>query len=489
MNTGNLLSESDWELMINPPDTDQNAWNFGTNLIDEFFAPNAPFWAETNNNGELIASDFQFNGQAGSGIDTAGGSDSVMQQIDHDIDFLPTRSSSEVLDAMVSTNKQSSPPAFPDPALMSPSVVVSDTELPAAEKAEIGKMTNSLPPLVFSGEHDSNVAMKDSSPPLFVSATTPLVVGREGAQTLPYGTDGTAGRTPHSAQQLLPQLPMTPSNAPAQTLGATPNMAATAAHYSSSPYHRGRHTQSTGGAESLRCDMEQPNLLPATTAAIPFPGLKIQEATSPAQETTEDDESTVTLARLPKKRAHTRKPKLKAETNKCSVQETAEDGESAVTLAKVPKKRASTRTSGPTTEATASSAQETAKENEPANTPLKGAKTRKPKAAIENQMFAVVTTSDNGTQNEKLAKGSELSFKSPAPKRKAQPEPMHQELEASKKARTKHGCSSREVRLLTGVEVKEDNKRRTRASVKAGGETDAGPDAGKAVRQRRQAKK
>ena len=90
MNTGDLLSESDWQYMVNPPDTDQNAWDYGTHLIDEFFAPDAPFWVETNNKGELIASDLQSqsNGQAGSGIDTGGGPGSVeQQQIDNGIDF------------------------------------------------------------------------------------------------------------------------------------------------------------------------------------------------------------------------------------------------------------------------------------------------------------------------------------------------------------------------------------------------------------------
>ena len=133
MNTGDLLSESDWQYMVNPPDTDEKAWDYGTYLIDEFFAPDAPFWVEINNKGELIASDLQSqsNGQAGSGIDTGGGPGSVeQQQIDNGIDFLPQRASSEVLDAVVSTNQQSSSPASPDPAVTPPSVVVSNTELP-----------------------------------------------------------------------------------------------------------------------------------------------------------------------------------------------------------------------------------------------------------------------------------------------------------------------------------------------------------------------
>ena len=285
MNTGDLLSESDWQYMVNPPDTDEKAWDYGTYLIDEFFAPDAPFWVEINNKGELIASDLQSqsNGQAGSGIDTGGGPGSVeQQQIDNGIDFLPQRASSEVLDAVVSTNQQSSSPASPDPALTSPSVVVRDTELPAAERAEISKMSSSLPPSVFGGEHDSDVAMKDSSPPPFVRAPTPLIVGLEGAQTFPYGTDGTAGRTPPSAQQPLPHATMASSNAFGQTLRATPSMAATTALYSSSPYERGRHTQSTDGAKRLRGDMEQKlNVLPDTIAAIPFFGLKIEDTKSP----------------------------------------------------------------------------------------------------------------------------------------------------------------------------------------------------------------
>lgn len=254
MDTGDLSSESDWQLMRNPPDTDQNAWNHGADLIEHFFSPNGPFWVEINSNGELIASDVQsqFNDRSGSGIDTGGGSDSVVQQqqIDNGIDFLPTRPPSEVLDAVVSTNQQSSSPASPDPALNSPSVVVSDKELPAAEKAEISKMSSSFLPSTFTGENDSDVSMDISpspSPPVF-RATTPLVVGREGALTLPYGTDGTAGRTPQSAQQPLQQVPATSSNGPIQTLRATPNMVAATALYGSSPYDCGRHTQSTDGA-------------------------------------------------------------------------------------------------------------------------------------------------------------------------------------------------------------------------------------------------
>jgi hypothetical protein len=427
MNTGDLLSEADWQFMLNPPDTDQNAWNYGTQLIDEFFAPDAPFWVETNSIGELIANDIQspFNGQAGSGSgnDTGGGSRSVMQQTGNGIDFLPTRAPSEVLDAVVSTNQQSSSHASPGPVLSSPSVVVSDTELPAAERAEISKMSSSI----FGGEHDSDVAMEDSSPPPFIRATTPLVVGREGALTLPYGTDGTAARTPHRAQKSPPHVPMNASNAPAQTLRATPNMVSTAALYSSSPYYRGRHTQSTHGAESLRRDMEQQlNVFPDTTAAIPFVGLRTQDTTSPAQETAEEEEPAITPAKVTKKRASTRKPKLTTEATTSSVPETAEADESNITLAKVTNKA--------------------------------------PKA----------------------------------PKRKAQAEPMRQELSAgtdagaNKKARARDSVSSREVYLLTGVKVEEEedkNKRKTRATAKKGGGKVAGPNAGEAVKQRRLEKK
>ena len=586
MDTGDL---NERELMLLPPDSNPAAWKYGLQNINDYFAVEASWWTdtnelgelktshpqpqsngqagsgsgtdtgggsgsvlqqqqhidhsidtETNEHGELIAShpQPQPNGQSGSGMDTVGGSGSVLQQqhIDHSIDFLPTIPSSEVLAAVVSTNQQSSPTALPGPVRLSPSVIVSDTELPAAEKAEISNLSSSLVQSDFGGEHDSDVAMKDSSPPPFVPfepsvrATTPLVVGREGAQTLPYGTDGTAARTPHSAQQLLPQVPMIPSNAPAHALSTTPNMAATAALYSSSPYYRGRHTQSTDGAESLRRDMEQPNILPASTAAIPFPGLKTQETKSSAQETAEDDESSFTSAESTKKRANTRKTEVTTETATASVQETAENDEETITLVKmgskrtrktkpateaatslaeeaaeasglsnitlaVPKKRTTTRKSGPTTE---TSAQEPAKASEPAST-----KVRKPKAPIETQMFAVTTTSDNGTTTEKLAKGSELGFTSPAPKaaarshkRKAQAiDPVQQGVALANKRGKPHKnyCSDREVRLLTGVEVKEDkeegSKRKTRSSVKAGGETEVGPDAGKAVRQRRQAKK
>jgi hypothetical protein len=616
MNTGDP-TVSDFELTRHPPDSNPTAWNYGLQNINDYFAAEASWWTdvnehgelkashpqpqsngqtgsgsgmdigggsdsvlqqqqqqhinhsidtETNENGELVAShpQSQFNGQAGSGggMDTGGGSGSVLQQqhIDHSIDFLPTFPSTEVLTAVVSTNQQSSPTALPDPVLISPSVIVSDTELPAAEKAEISKLSSSLVQSDFGGEHDSDVAMKDSSPPPFVPfepfvrATTPLVVGREGAQTLPYGTDGTAARTPHSTQQHLPQVPMVPSNAPAQTLSTTPNMAATATIYGSSPYYRGRHTQSTDGAESLRRDMEQPNILPASTAAIPFPGLKTQETTSLAQETSEDDESAFTSAKITKKRKSTRKPQMTTETATASVQETADDDEETVTLAKmgskrtrkaksatetttslaeeaaeasdlsnitlaVPKRRNAARKSGPTA---ASSAQESAKVEESISAPTKVTKTRKPKAPVETQMFAVTTTSDNGTTTEKLAKGSELGFTSPAPKavarshkRKAQAiDPVHQGVAARSHKRKvqaidpvqqgialankrgkphKNYCSDREVRMLTGVEVKEDkeegNKRKTRSSLKAGGEEEVGPDAGRAVRQRRQAKK
>jgi hypothetical protein len=536
MNTGDLLSEADWQFMLNPPDTDQNAWNYGTHLIDEFFAPDAPFWVETNNIGELIANDVQSqsNGQAGSGggIDTGVGSGSVMQQTGNGIDFLPTRSSSEVLEAVVSTNQQSSSPPSPGPFLSSPSVVVSDTELPAAERAEISKMSSSI----FRGELDSDVAMEDSPPLPFIRAATPLVVGREGALTLPYGTDGTAGRTPSSAQQTLPHAPMSSSNAPAQTLRATPNMAATAALHSSSPYYRGRHTQSTPGAESLRRDMEQQlNIFPDTTAAIPFVGLKTQDTTSPAQETANEEEPATALAKVTKKRASTRKPKLKTEATKSSVPEIAEDEDSPVilakmpkkkraytrkpkstaeattssvpelaedyydssniTLAKVTKKRANTSKSGPATETTAPSAQETAEANEPASTPAKVVKTRKPKADIGNQMFSVVTTSDDGTQVKKLAKGSELGFTSPAPKAVKAPK---RKAEADggvprKKPDFRNACSAREVRLLAGkgkeVEKEVPKKHKTRATVKKADEKEAGPNAGKAVQQRRQEKK
>ena len=534
MNTGDLLSESDWQYMVNPPDTDEKAWDYGTYLIDEFFAPDAPFWVEINNKGELIASDLQSqsNGQAGSGIDTGGGPGSVeQQQIDNGIDFLPQRASSEVLDAVVSTNQQSSSPASPDPALTSPSVVVRDTELPAAERAEISKMSSSLPPSVFGGEHDSDVAMKDSSPPPFVRAPTPLIVGLEGAQTFPYGTDGTAGRTPPSAQQPLPHATMASSNAFGQTLRATPSMAATTALYSSSPYERGRHTQSTDGAKRLRGDMEQKfNVLPDTIAAIPFLGLKIEDTKSPAQEaakeaepastvakvtkkrastrkpksttettkssvpaTVEDDESPITLAKMPKKRAYTGKAKLTTEATTSSVPESAEVSESNITLAKVTKvtkKRANTRKSGPTTEATESPAQETAKVDIPASTPAKVVKTRKPKAAIETQMFAVQTTSDNGTQVEKLAKGSELGFTSPAPKTTRAPK---RKAEADgglqrKKPAFARACSAREVEMLKDVQKEVSKNRKTRSSGKVDSETEDGPNAGKAVQQRRQAK-
>jgi hypothetical protein len=534
------LNESEWELMLLPPDSNPTAWKYGLQNIDDYFAVEASWWTDTNEHGELKTShpQPQSNGQAGSGsgMDSGGGSGSVLQQqhIDHSIDFLPTFPSSEVLAAVVSTNQQSSPTTLPDPVLISPSVIVSDTELPAAEKAEISKLSSSLVQSDFGGEHDSDVAMKDSSPPPsvpfvpFVRATTPLVVGREGAQTLPYGTDGTAARTPHSAQQLLPQVPMIPSNAPAHTLSTTPNMAATAALYSSSPYYRGRHTQSTDGAESLRRDMKQPNIFPSSTAAIPFPGLKTQETKSPAQETAEDDESAFTSAEPTKKRTNTRKTEVTTETATASVEETAEYDEETITLFKmgskrtrktaaslaeeaaeasdlsnstlaVPKKRTATRKSGPTT---ASSAQEPVKTNDLASAPAKVTKARKPKAPIETQLFAVTTTSENGTTTEKLAKGSELGFTSPAPKaarshkRKAQAiDPVQQGVALANKRGKPHKnyCSDREVRLLTGVEVKEDkeegNKRKTRSSVKAGGETEVGPDAGKAVRQRRQAKK
>jgi hypothetical protein len=597
MNTGDP-TVSDFELTRHPPDSNPTAWNYGLQNINDYFAAEASWWTDvnehgelkashpqpqsngqtgsgmdigggsdsvlqqqqqqqqqhinhsidtgTNENGELVAShpQSQFNGQAGSGggMDTGGGSGSVLQQqhIDHSIDFLPTFPSTEVLTAVVSTNQQSSPTALPDPVLISPSVIVSDTELPAAEKAEISKLSSSLVQSDFGGEHDSDVAMKDSSPPPFVPfepfvrATTPLVVGREGAQTLPYGTDGTAARTPHSTQQHLPQVPMVPSNAPAQTLSTTPNMAATATIYGSSPYYRGRHTQSTDGAESLRRDMEQPNILPASTAAIPFPGLKTQEITSPAQETAEDDESVFTSTKFTKKRKSTRKPQMTTEIATASVKETADDDEENVTLAKmgskrtgkaksatetttslaeeaaeasdlsnitlaVPKKRTTSRKSGPTS---APSAQETAKVEEPASAPAKVTKVRKPKAPIETQMFAVTTTSNNDTTTEKLAKGSELGFTSPAPKaarshkRKVQAiDPVQQGVALANKRGKPHKnyCSDREVRMLTGVEVKEDkeegNKRKTRSSLKAGGEEEVGPDAGKAVRQRRQAKK
>ena len=494
MNTGDLLSESDWQYMVNPPDTDQNAWDYGTHLIDEFFAPDAHFWVETNNKGELIASDLQSqsNGQAGSGIDTGGGPGSVeQQQIDNGIDFLPQRASSEVLDAVVSTNQQSSSPASPDPALTSPSVVVRDTELPAAERAEISKMSSSLPPSVFGGEHDSDVAMKDSSPPPFVRAPTPLIVGLEGAQTFPYGTDGTAGRTPPSAQQPLPHATMASSNAFGQTLRATPSMAATTALYSSSPYERGRHTQSTDGAKRLRGDMEQKlNVLPDTIAAIPFLGLKIEDTKSPAQEAAKEAEPASTVAKVTKKRASTRKPKSTTETAKSSVPATAEDDESPITLAKMPKKRANTRKSGPTTEATESPAQEAAKVDIPASTPAKVVKTRKPKAAIETQMFAVQTTSDNGTQVEKLAKGSELGFTSPAPKTTRAPK---RKAEADgglqrKKPAFARACSAREVEMLKDVQKEVSKNRKTRSSGKVDSETEDGPNAGKAVQQRRQAK-
>ena len=480
--------------MVNPPDTDEKAWDYGTYLIDEFFAPDAPFWVEINNKGELIASDLQSqsNGQAGSGIDTGGGPGSVeQQQIDNGIDFLPQRASSEVLDAVVSTNQQSSSPASPDPALTSPSVVVRDTELPAAERAEISKMSSSLPPSVFGGEHDSDVAMKDSSPPPFVRAPTPLIVGLEGAQTFPYGTDGTAGRTPPSAQQPLPHATMASSNAFGQTLRATPSMAATTALYSSSPYERGRHTQSTDGAKRLRGDMEQKlNVLPDTIAAIPFLGLKIEDTKSPAQEAAKEAEPASTVAKVTKKRASTRKPKSTTETAKSSVPATAEDDESPITLAKMPKKRANTRKSGPTTEATESPAQETAKVDEHASTPAKVVKTRKPKAAIETQMFAVQTTSDNGTQVEKLAKGSELGFTSPAPKATRAPK---RKAEADgglqrKKPAFARACSAREVEMLKDVQKEVSKNRKTRSSGKVDSETEDGPNAGKAVQQRRQAK-
>jgi hypothetical protein len=604
MNPGDPISESDFEMAaLYPPDSNQNAWNFGDHLLNDFYGPNGTFCAEVNNNGELITSSFQSqnNGQAGSGsgMDTAGGSDSVQQQqqqqqqqIHHGIDFLPTFSAGEVLVAVVSTNSQSSMSVFPHPTLLhftsaSPSVVVSNTELPATEKAEISKFSSSLAQSDFGGEYDSDVAMEDSSPPPFVRATSPLVVGREGAQTLPYGTDGTAARTPHSAQQPLPHVPMTFSNAPAQALGTTPNMAATAAFYDGSPYYRGRHTQSTPGAESLRRDMEQPNILSASTAAIPFLGLKTQDTTSPAQETAEDDESAITSAKITKKRKSTRKPRVateatpspaqettkeeesastpatvtkerkytrktevKTEIATASMQETAaddDDDEETITLAKMGSKRANTRKAKLVTKATTSSAQEIAElsdlsnitlavpkkrtatsksdpttapsvQEKPASTPAKVTKARKPKAPIETQMFAVTTTSDNGTTTEKLAMGSELGLTSPpkvaarSHKRKVPAEPVQQDVrshkrkapvepveqgvaEANKRGKPhKNYCSGREVRLLTGVEVKEDkeedcNKRKTRSSVKADGETSEGPNAGKAVRQRREAKK
>lgn len=481
MNTGDLLSESDWEMFLKrDPDVDQSAWNYGTNIIDEFFAPNAPFWADTNTNGELIASDVlsQFRGQAGSGVNTGGGTGSGMQ-IDNGIDFLPTVSSSEVLDAVVSTNQQSFTAASLDPTIMSPSLLVSDAELPATERAEISNMSSSsLPPSVFIGGQDHDLTMTDSSPLPCVRATTPPTIGREGAQPLLYGTDGTAGRTPHSAQQSSLQVPDSSTNAPAQTFRATPNMAATAALYSSSPYDRSRHTRTTEGAESLRRDMEQHTIvLPSKTAAIPFHGLKAQDTTPPTQET-------------------------------------AKESKPASTPVKATKKR-TTRKSGLTIETAASSTQETTKANEPSKPPTSHTKqrpsTRKPKAAIENQMFAVLTPSDNGAPIEKLAKGSELGFKSPAPKtpkRKApQPEPMRQQVsggassvqdsaaasknpKANKKARVKDYVSSREVQRLTGVEVKEGaNRRKTRSSLQAGGEMETGPDAGRAVRERRQGRK
>jgi hypothetical protein len=599
MNPGDPISESDFEMAaLYPPDSNQNAWNFGDHLLNDFYGPNGTFCAEVNNNGELIASHIpsQNNGQAGggSGMDTAGGSDNVQQQqqIHHGIDFLPTLSSGEVLVAVVSTNPQSSMSAFPHPTLLhftsaSPSVVVSNTELPAAEKAEISKLSSSLAQPDFGGEYDSDVAMEDSSPPHFVHATTPLVVGREGAQTLPYGTDGTAARTPHSAQQPLPHVPMTFSNAPAQALGTTPNMAVTVAFYGGSPYYRGRHTQSTPGAESLRRDMEQPNILSASTAAIPFLGLETQDTTSPAQETAEDDESAITSAKITKKRKSTRKPRVATEATPSPAQETTkeeepastpatvtkerkytrktevsteiatastqetaadDDDEETITLAKMGSKRANTRKAKSATKTTTASAQEIAElsdlsnitlavpkkrtatsksgpttapsvQEKPASTPAKVTKARKPKAPIETQMFAVTTTSDNGTTTEKLAKGSELGFTSPVPKvaarshkRKVPAEPVQQDVrshkrkapvepveqgvtEANKRGKPhKNYCSGREVRLLTGVEVKEGkkedgNKRKTRSSVKAGGEKSEGPNAGKAVRQRREAKK
>ena len=449
MNNGDLLSEFDWEMMARNPDTDQAAWTYGTSVIDDFFAPDAPFWTETNNDGRLIESNTHFpfsgqagSGQAGSGMTTGGGPGSGMQMhTGNSNDFMPTHSSSEVLDAVVSTNQQSSPPAFLDSAFtsfMSPSITVNSAEMPTGEKAQISNMSSLLPFSVFSGEHDDgDIKMKDSSTLPYVRGTTPVIVGREGAQTLPYGTDGTTGRTPSSAQQPLQQRPGSSSRAPGQTLRTTPAMTAY-----SSPYYRGRHTQSTNGAESLRRDMEQQtSILPTATAAIPFPGLQSQGTVSPAQEVA-----------------------IKA--------------------------------------------------NRPVDPLAKPTSTRKAKAPIENQMFAVLLATDNGTPIEKLAKGSELGFKSPfpkaakaakaarAPKRKAaQPEPMQQAQDpappASKKSKTKtprSSVSSREVRLLTGAEVKgedsNNNKRKTRASVKAGGEaTVDGPDAGKAVRQRRGAKK
>ena len=210
--------------------------------------------------------------------------------------------------------------------------------------------------------------------------------------------------------------------------------AAAAFHYSSSPYERGRHTQSTDGAESLRRDMEQhTSLIPTTTAAIPFPDMKTLENT-------------------------------------------------------------------PSTKETATRANEEP-DNTPAKTTKKRTTTRKSKAPIENQMFAVRSISENGTPIERLAKGSELGFKSPAPKapkapkRKAQQQ-VKNPAPVSKRNKTKArvsttSVSAREIRLLTGVEVNEKNtdKRKTRASSKAGDETADGPDAGKAVRQRRLAKK
>jgi hypothetical protein len=196
----------------------------------------------------------------------------------------------------------------------------------------------------------------------------------------------------------------------------------------------------------------------------------------------------------------TGKAKSATETTTSLAEEAAEASDlSNITLA-VPKRRNAARKSGPTA---ASSAQESAKVEESISAPAKVTKARKAKAPIETQMFAVTTTSDNGTTTEKLAKGSELGFTSPAPKaaarshnRKAQAiDPVQQGIALANKRGKPHKnyCSDRQVRMLTGVEVKEDkeegNKRKTRSSLKAGGEEEVGPDAGRAVRQRRQAKK
>jgi hypothetical protein len=237
--------------------------------------------------------------------------------------------------------------------------------------------------------------------------------------------------------------------------------------------------------------MEQKfNVLPDTIAAIPFLGLKIEDTKSPAQEAAKEAEPASTVAKVTKKRASTRKPKSTTETTKSSVPATVEDDESPITLAKMPKKRANTRKSGPTTEATESPAQEAAKVDIPASTPAKVVKTRKPKAAIETQMFAVQTTSENGTQIEKLAKGSELGFTSPAPKATRAPK---RKAEADgglqrKKPAFARACSAREVEMLKGVQKEVSKKRKTRSSGKVDSETEDGPNAGKAVQQRRQAK-